>query len=84
MQKGSFSYQLNRRILKPRRIQSLLKTQVNPTEIKVGITSIKLLRDDRIIIEAGSKNEIEKLRNRLEKKAEKSWRSKSKGCVTQD
>jgi len=47
----------------PDEIKSLLKTQVNPTEIKVGITSIKLPRDGRII-EAGSKNEIEKLGNR--------------------
>ena len=38
----------------------LLKTQINPTEIKVGITSIKPLRDGRIIIETDSKNEIEK------------------------
>ena len=45
----------------PDEIKSLLKTQVNPTEIRVGITSIKLLRDGRIIIEAGSKNEIDKL-----------------------
>jgi hypothetical protein len=32
--------------------------QVNSTDIKVGITSIKPLRDGRIIIEAGSKNAI--------------------------
>jgi hypothetical protein len=34
---------------------------VNPTEIKVGITSLKSLRDGRVMIEASSKNEIETL-----------------------
>ena len=51
----------SKEIKTPDEIKSLLKTQVNPTEINVGITSIKPLRDGRIIIEAGSKDEIEKL-----------------------
>jgi hypothetical protein len=36
-----------------------LKTKVNPTEIHVGILALKTLRDGRILIEAGSKKEIE-------------------------
>ena len=39
-------------------IKKLLKSKVNPTEIKVGITILKSLRDGRIMIEARSKNEI--------------------------
>jgi hypothetical protein len=34
---------------------------VNPAEIKVGITSMKLLREGRVMIQANSKNEIETL-----------------------
>jgi len=49
-------------------IRSLLKTKVNPTEIKVGITSIRPLKDGRLIIEAGSKNEIEKLEENIGEK----------------
>ena len=47
-------------------IKKLLKSKVNPTEMKVGITSLKLLRDGRVVIEANSKNEIEALGNKIE------------------
>jgi hypothetical protein len=47
-------------------IKKLLKSKANPTEIKVGITSVKLLRDGRVIIQANSKNEIEALGNKIE------------------
>jgi len=46
-------------------IKNLLKSKVNPTEMKVGITSLKLLRDGRVMIEANSKNEIA-LGNKIE------------------
>ena len=39
--------------------KNLLKSKVNPTEIKVRITSLKLLRDRRVMIEASSNNEIQ-------------------------
>jgi hypothetical protein len=42
-------------------IKKLLKSKVNPTEIEVGITSLKMLRDGSVMIEARSKNEIEAL-----------------------
>ena len=42
-------------------IQSLLKAKVNPTEINVGITSLKSQRDGKVIIEVGSKKEIDTL-----------------------
>jgi hypothetical protein len=47
-------------------IKKLLKSKVNPTEIKVGITSLKFLRDGRVMIQANSKNEIEALGNKIE------------------
>ena len=45
----------------PDEIKRMLKSKVNPAEIKVGITSLRSLRDGRVIIEAASKKEIETL-----------------------
>ena len=45
----------------PEEIKNLLKEKVNLIEIKVGIQTIKPLRDDRVIIEVGSKKEIKLL-----------------------
>jgi hypothetical protein len=50
----------------PDMIKKLLKSKVKPTKIKVGITSLKLLRDGRVMIETKSKNEIEALENKIE------------------
>jgi hypothetical protein len=50
----------------PEMIKNQPKTKVNHTEIKVGITSIKMLRDGRLMIEASSKQEIEALGNKIE------------------
>jgi hypothetical protein len=46
-------------------IKSVLKTKVNPTEIKVGIKSFKSLKDGRVLIEAGSLDEINSLRTTI-------------------
>jgi len=46
-------------------IKSVLKTKVNPTEIKVGIKSFKSLKDGRVLIEAGSLDEINSLRTAI-------------------
>jgi len=43
----------------PESIRGLLKTKINPTDIKVGINSLKTLRDGRLQIETGSKEEVE-------------------------
>jgi hypothetical protein len=45
----------------PATIKGLLKSKINPTDIKVGINSHKTLRDGRVQIETGSKEEIETL-----------------------
>ena len=50
----------------PEMIKNQLKTKVNPTEIGVGITSLKMLRDGRLMIEGNSKQEIEALGNKIE------------------
>jgi len=46
-------------------IKKLLKSKVNPSENEVGITSLKLRRDGRVMIEASSKNEIETLGEKI-------------------
>jgi hypothetical protein len=54
-------------------IKNLLKSRVNPTEIRVWITSVKLLRDGRVMVEASSKNDIETLGEKIEENVEKNW-----------
>jgi hypothetical protein len=49
----------------PEEIIQMLKEKVNPAEIKVGITSLKALRDGRVLIEACSKNEIDILGDKI-------------------
>jgi hypothetical protein len=44
---------------------------VNPTEIKVGITPLKSLRNRRVIIEASSKNDIVTLGEKIGEKCGK-------------
>jgi hypothetical protein len=46
-------------------IKSVLKTKVNPTEIKVGVISFKSLKDGRVFIEAGSVDELNSLRTTI-------------------
>ena len=41
---------------------------MNPTEINVGILTLKTLRDGRILIEAGSKKEIEALGEKIKER----------------
>ena len=52
--------------------KGLLKSKINPTEIKVGINSLKSLKDGRVLIVTGSKEEAEILtRNIRDKCGEK-------------
>jgi len=46
----------------------MLKSNINPTEIKVGIGSLKTLRDGRVQIETGSIQEAETLTNKIKDK----------------
>lgn len=45
----------------PEAMKIIIKSKINPTDIKVGISAFKSLRDGRVQIEAGSKEEIETL-----------------------
>jgi len=51
-------------------IEKILKSKVNPTEIKVGINSIRQLRDGRVVIETSTKEEIEKLEDEIRGKCD--------------
>jgi hypothetical protein len=52
----------------PETIKGLLKANINPTEIKVGINTLKTLRDERVLIETGSKEEVEVLEKNINEK----------------
>jgi len=52
----------------PDEIMTLLKTKVYQTEINVCISALKTLRDGRILIEAGSKTEIEALGEKIQER----------------
>jgi len=43
-------------------MKALVKTKVNPVEMKVGITTFKGLRNGRLLIETQNKNEIDVLK----------------------
>jgi len=42
-------------------IKEILKTNINTTEIEVGINALKTLRDGRVLIETNTKEELETL-----------------------
>jgi len=46
-------------------IKEMMKSQINPAEIKVGIESIRTLRDERVQIETGSIQKAETLENSI-------------------
>ena len=52
----------------PENMEELLKTRINPTEMKVGISAFKILKDGRILIEVGRKEERERISNRMTEK----------------
>ena len=45
-----------------------MKSKINPTDIKVGISTLKTLRDGRVQIETGSKEEIDTLQKDINDK----------------
>jgi hypothetical protein len=52
----------------PEIIKGLLKSAINPTEIKVGINTFKSLKNGKVLIETSSKEEIEALGKDINKK----------------
>ncbi|PSN31121.1 hypothetical protein C0J52_28157, partial [Blattella germanica] len=51
-------------------IRTLLKTKVNPIELKVGISSMKGLKNGQLLIESGNKSEAEIICQNINKKCE--------------
>ena len=49
-------------------IKTALRTYINPTEMRVGIKTFKSLKDGRVLIEAGSLNEINLLNTTISNK----------------
>jgi hypothetical protein len=49
-------------------IKELLKAKINPTDIKVGINSLKTLTDGRVVITTSRKEEAEALENDIKEK----------------
>jgi hypothetical protein len=56
--------------LSPDTIKRILKTKINPTEIKVGINTFRSLKDGRVLIETNSKEELETLEKDINAKCE--------------
>jgi len=54
----------------PETIKGLLKSKINPTEIKVGINTFKSLKNGKVLIETNSKEEIEVLEKDINAKWE--------------
>jgi hypothetical protein len=57
-------------------MKKLFKTRINPTEMKVGISAFKTLKDGRILIEVDSKEERERISNRITEKCGKELEAK--------
>ena len=55
----------------PEATKELIKSKINPTEMKVEISTFKALKDGRIFIKAGSKEEIERIRDSITEKCGK-------------
>jgi hypothetical protein len=51
-------------------IKGLLKSKINPTEMKVGINTFKSLKNGRVLIQTNSKQEIELLEKDINAKCE--------------
>jgi hypothetical protein len=64
--------------------KELIKTKINPTEIKVRISTFKAPRDGRTLIEVGSKDETEGIRTAFLKSAEKCLKPMYRNSETQD
>ena len=57
--------------LSPEEVKGILKATINSTKIKVGMKAIKALRNGRVQIETGSKEEIERLTKDINEKCGK-------------
>jgi hypothetical protein len=61
----------------PETIKKLIKTKIYPTQIKVGVSTFKDLKDGRILIEVGTKEEIDRIRTSIAEKCGKELEAKA-------
>ena len=62
----------------------MLKSQINPTAMKMVIRSMRTLRNGRVEIEIGSNQEAETLTNSIRKKKATNWKRTYKDNEKQD
>jgi hypothetical protein len=55
-------------------VKNALRTKVNPTVMKVGIKTLKSMKDGRVLIEAGTTEEINKLSQTIQDTCRGSWK----------
>ena len=55
-------------------VKTTLPTKVNPTTMKVGIRTLKSLKDGRVLIEAGTMEKINKLKQTIQEKCRGNWK----------
>ena len=63
-----FKLMVKSRLERSTEVKNVLRTKVNPTEMKVGIKTLKSLKDGRVLIEAGSTEEINILSQTIQDK----------------
>jgi hypothetical protein len=49
-------------------VKKILKSSIDPTDMKIGIRTFKGLKDGKVLIEADTKDDIEKLNSRIREK----------------
>jgi hypothetical protein len=49
----------------PETIKKLIKTKINPTDIKGGVSTFKAIKYGRILIEVDSREEIDRIRTSI-------------------
>ena len=59
-----------------------MKRNIDSSQLKVGVSSLKPLRDGRLIIEAGSKNEITLLGKKIEEQCSQQLEVNAPNSVT--
>ena len=60
----------------PEAIRTILKNKINPTALKIGVKAMKTLKDGRLLVESGSKEEIEALNKKINEECSQVLESK--------
>ena len=57
-------------------MKELIKARINPTEMKVGFSTFKALKDNRILAEVNSNEERERISSRITEKCREELKAK--------